>query len=325
VSPLRVPLVVAAKNEERSLGPCLDSLLASAAFAEARLDLRFDPLVVLDDCTDATDRVARSRGVRTLPSSGGKVEAQRAGLSPGAPFHVFSDADVAVDPETLLGLARAMIEEPGIEVAFPKKRPLPPERASAIARAIHVYNVHRGFSARRSWFNGKLFAIRNWSIPTRAEIAARAARLGPDRFYQAHLGLRAEDVYLSRTIVRARGPEALRETADGMLWFRAPETLRGAYRYYRRIRMEVERLDRLFPETREDPLRHGVRRTDPAAVARATPEEQRLFRLFQAMIAGFRALYAAERTFYLHASPWPCEGWTPIEETKRPIASGPGA
>jgi glycosyltransferase involved in cell wall biosynthesis len=313
-----IPLVIAAKNEERALGACLDSLLASAAFAEIHAGIRFDPVVVLDDCTDATGAVAAGRGVRTIRSSGGKVEAQRSGLVAGAPFHVFADADIAVEKETLAALARAM-EDPSVEVACPPRRPLAPQRRTPIARAIHVYNAHRGFSPQRTWFNGKLFAIRRWAIPTRAELAARLAGLSRDRFTQAHLGLRIDDVYLSRTIARKHGPGAIHETDEGLLWFRPPETLRGMYRYFRRMRMEIERLDRIFPETRATHEEHGIRRTDPAAVARATAEERRLFHFFQIAVKGCEIVYAAERAFYLHLARSRCADWTPIAETKRPI------
>ena len=141
-----------------------------------------------------------------------------------------------------------------------------------------------------------------------------------DRFYQAHLGLRVDDVYLSRTVAREHGPAAIRETETGALWFRPPETLRGMYRYFRRMRMEIERLDRIFPETRATHAKHGIRRTDAAAVARATDEERRLFLLFQAAVKGCEMVYAVERGFYLHVARSPCEDWTPIDETKRPIA-----
>jgi glycosyltransferase involved in cell wall biosynthesis len=315
-----IPLVIAAKNEERALGACLDSLLAAVELARSRAGLRFDPVVVLDDCTDATGAVAASRGVRTITSSGGKVEAQRSGLVPGAPFHVFADADIAVEGETLAALARAM-DDPSVEVACPPRRPLAPQRRTPIARAIHVYNAHRGFSAQRTWFNGKLFAIRSWAVPTLAELAPRLAALPHDRFYQAHLGLRVDDIYLSRTIARERGPAAIHETGEGALWFRPPETLRGMYRYFRRMRMEIERLDRIFPETRATHEKHGVRRTDPAAVARATREERRLFLLFRAAVKGCEIVYAAERAYYLHAARHPCSDWTPIDETKRPIVA----
>jgi glycosyltransferase involved in cell wall biosynthesis len=314
-----IPLVVAAKNEERSLGPCLDSLAEASALAEARCGVRFDPVVVLDDCSDGTEAVARARGVRTLVSSGGKVEAQRRGLVAGAPYHVFSDADIVVARETLAALVRVMRDCPEVEVACPPRVPLPPERGDVLARALHVYNRHRGFSAQRTWFSGKLFAIRRWHVPTREALGPRLAGWRHDRFYQWHRGMRVDDVYLSRMVLLGHGPGAIREVGEGAVYFRAPETLRGMYRYYRRMRMELERMDRLFPETRGVHERFGTRRTDPERLGRATPEERRLFGVFRAAMVGCRAVYALERAWYLYAARSPCADWEPIAETKRPI------
>lgn len=314
-----IPLVVAAKNEERTLGPCLDSLREAAALAEQRLGVRFELVVVLDDCSDGTEAVARARGVRTLVSSGGKVEAQRRGLVVGAPYHVFSDADIVVARETLAALAGVMRDCPEVEVACPPRVPLPPVRRDTLARALHVYNARRGFSAQRTWFSGKLFAIRRWHVPTREELGPRLAGWPKDRFYQVHRGMRVDDVYLSRTVVLRYGPGAIREVGQGAVYFRAPETLRGMYRYYRRMRMELERMDRLFPETREVHERYGKRRTDPELLERAAPEERWLFRLFRLAMVGCRAAYAIERAWYLYAARSPCLDWEPITETKRPI------
>jgi glycosyltransferase involved in cell wall biosynthesis len=314
-----IPLVVAAKNEERTLGPCLDSLREAATLAESRLGVRFDLVVVLDDCSDGTEAVARARRVRTLVSSGGKVEAQRRGLVAGAPYHVFSDADIMVARETLAALAGVMRDCPEVEVACPPRVPLPPGRGDALARALHVYNAHRGFSAQRTWFSGKLFAIRRWQVPTREELGPRLAGWREDRFYQMHRGMRVDDVYLSRMVVLRCGPGAIREVREGTVYFRAPETLRGMYRYYRRMRMELERVDRLFPETRRVHERFGRRRTDPELLGRATPEERRLFRLFGVAMVGCRAVYALERAWYLYAARSPCADWEPIAETKRPL------
>jgi glycosyltransferase involved in cell wall biosynthesis len=78
---MKIPVTIAAKNEEASLGACLDALLAAVEHGRGR-GFEFAVLVVLDDCTDRTEEVARARGVQVLHSSGGKVEAQRAGLAP---------------------------------------------------------------------------------------------------------------------------------------------------------------------------------------------------------------------------------------------------
>lgn len=307
-----VPVTIAAKNEEGCLGACLDALLASVEYAAAR-GIVCELLVVLDDCSDDTEGVARARGVRTLRASGGKVEAQRAGLREG-PFCVFVDADVLVTPPTLAALVEAMRARPEVVVASPPRRPLPPVARGWLAWALHVYNRERGFSSQRFWFNGKCFAMRGWSVPTRAELAHRIARLPVDRFYDYAAGMRVDDIYLSRMVVAAAGPSGLTETDEGCVVYRAPETWRGMYRYYRRMRMEFERVSALFPELDAAAARYGERRADRLATA---PLAGRVaYGTFTLALAVCMGLYRLERAYYQRFARTNCPAWPPVEETK---------
>lgn len=204
-----IPITVTAKNEERAIGRSLDALLESCARSREACDV----LVVLDDCTDGTARVVEQRGVRHVTSSGGKVEAQRRGVRP-SPFNIFADADIVCSPGVIAELIEVMRTREEVQVAFPHKQPMPPLRASALARGLHRYNQRR--PATRTWFSGKLFAIRHWDIPH---------------------GVKVDDMYLSAGL----SPEQLYETASS-IWFRAPETFAGMYAYYHRMRSEAERL-----------------------------------------------------------------------------------
>jgi glycosyltransferase involved in cell wall biosynthesis len=312
-----VPVTVAAKNEEQALGPCLDALLASMRYAAAR-GVECDLRVVLDDCSDGSEAVARARGVAIQHASGGKVEAQRAGLRPG-PFAVFVDADVLVTPPTLAALADLLRARPEVEVAFPPRTPLPPVGRGRLARALHVYNRERGFSSQRTWFNGKCFAIRRWHIPTRAELAPRIARLTDDRFHDYAAGMRVDDIYLSRRIVAERGPGALAETSEGCVYYRAPETFKGMYRYYRRMRMELERISALFPELEPAHRAHGARRAD--RLGDAPLAAQISYLEFQLALVLCRIGYRVERAYYMHLARSSCPAWPRVEETKCSLAT----
>lgn len=317
---MKIAVTVPAKNEEASLGPCLDALLAAVEVGRVH-GFEFEVLVVLDDCTDATEEVARGRGVATVRSSGGKVEAQRAGLAAraGEAFAVFVDADVLVTPPTLAALAAVMLARPAVRVASPPRWPLPPVRGGWLARALHLYNAARGFSSQRTWFNGKCFAIRGWDVPTRAELAPRLARLGEDNFYDYAAGMRVDDIYLSRRIVAEDGPGALVETAEGCVIYRAPETLRGMYRYYRRMRMEVERISGLFPELDHAHEKYGER--VPDLLATASLGERIAYWQFHGALALCMFGYRVERFYYRHLARRRCPAWPPIAETKCSLAT----
>jgi glycosyltransferase involved in cell wall biosynthesis len=317
-----IPVAVTARNEENTIGPCLSALRRAVAHAEARLPLRFELLAVLDDCTDRTEERARAvPGVGIVRASGGKIEAQRAAVRP-APFLVFCDADVHVEENVLFELSRVMLDEPAVQVAYPSKVPLQPRSRTLLAEALYVYNLRDGFQTARRYFNGKCFAIRSWSAPTLEELRPHLAGLPHDRFYQYHTGLRVDDIYLSRTILHQFGPEAIREVTAARIHFRPPETLVGMYRYYRRMRLEIERLDVLFPELRAAHEQHGRRQVDREALRRAPRRERFLFRYFYAALALCRAWYRVERFAYRRLARRNCPTWEPIAETKVPIPGG---
>jgi glycosyltransferase involved in cell wall biosynthesis len=316
-----VPLAVTAKNEERAIAACLESLRRAVAFAEARLPLRFDLVVVLNDCSDRTEEVVRREGVAMLHTTGGLVEAQRAAVRP-APFLVYSDADIAISEDTLAAVAGVMLERPEVMVAYPSKIPLPPRRRGLLAQALYVYNLHDGFQTRRQYFNGRFFAIRHWHIPGRAELHDRSAALPVDGFYRFGDGIRVDDIYLSRWVLHEWGPTAIVEVPEGRLWFRPPETLAGMYRYYRRMRMEIERLDVLFPELRAIHQRHGVRWYDWARVRQSSARERWLWRLFRLALVGCKVWYMGERFYYRHLARGGPPSWPPVEESKLPIECG---
>jgi hypothetical protein len=82
------------------------------------------------------------------------------------------------------------------------------------------------------------------------------------------------------------------------------------YRYYRRMRRELERIDALFPETRGAPPRR------PDLLATASPDERRAWRLFQLALAGCRLAYRAERIACDRLGMPPGDPWPAIAETK---------
>lgn len=301
-----IPVVVVAKNEERAIGACLDALATAGP--------RFVVRVVCDDCTDGTEAIARARGVDVLRSSGGKIAAQRLGSSGDAPYHVFCDADVVVSPDALSALTNAL-EDPRVLAASVPRVPVPPTRRTWLAEAVYVYNLRRGFRTEAGWISGRLFAVRRYDVPDVRGCAG-------DRWLALEGGLVAEDLYLSRRARHEGGPDALVETARGAVYFRPPETLRSVYRYYRRLRRELERTDALVPALRGV---HVSRATDLAALARAPLHEQRAFARFERTIRALDVVYRSERWLRRHVLRRPGVTWPRVDESKDAIESWPAA
>ena len=307
-----ITIGVTAKNEERAIGTCLESLIASVAFAEETVASRFQIIVVLDDCTDNTAGVVRKYGLPTIVSSGGLVEAQRQ-LADRRPFVLFCDADLLVDRVTIGALAGAMMNAPSLQVAYASKSPLPPSRRTLIAEALYSYNRTNGFQEKRRYFCGKCFAIRDWQVPTLAELQPRLRVLPQDHFYNFHAGMRIDDIYLSRDILKRYGGAAIREIPEAHVRFKPPQTFHGMYHTYLRMRMEIERLDLLFPDSRPA---HQRRSTDAAQTRQATRRELFLLRVFNFYLLLCRARYRLERFYYQRVSKEICPAWPIVSESK---------
>jgi len=309
-------LAITARNEERAIASCLRSIIRSVEVAEKQLPLSFDLVVIADDCTDQTVSIAQKfPRVRILASSGGKVEAQRR-VANMTPFVLFSDADILLTENTIIAVCRVMLEHPDVQIAYPSKQPLVPARRSLLASSLYCYNRVNGFQERRRYFNGKFFAIRDWRAPTIAELGPRLTQLPRDRFYDFHSGMRIDDIWLSRDILRRYGPDAIREADSGDIWYRPPETFTGMYRTYYRMRLEIERLNQLFPET--VPV-HQHRGYDWAAVRRASRKDRWLWRVFRIALLLCRVRYRAEKFYYQYLSPSVCAPWKSVEETKQSL------
>ena len=124
--------------------------------------------------------------------------------------------------------------------------------------------------------------------------------------------MRVDDVFLSRWVVERGGLAAL-AAARGRITYRAPETLLGMVHVYRRMRRELERVDRLFPELAAAGARYGHRRYD--ALPTRLDREAFDLMVFGAALSCCKLAYRIERrlTRAVGAS---LDPWPPIAETK---------
>jgi glycosyltransferase involved in cell wall biosynthesis len=316
---LTIPIGITARNEAANIRSLLASLRTSVAAAESALPVRFELHVLLNDNEDDTEQLlAGQPGLTIWHTRGGLVEAQRTLVNARrhAPFVIFADADIRIHPATITELAQALLTNPAIQIAYAEKTPLPPLRRSPLARALYLYNLREGYQTRRNYCNGQCFAIRRWQIPSPA--ALRWDPAADNRFLNLAAGIRTDDIYLSRELLQRAGPDAF-FCAPSAIAYRPPETLRGMFRKYQRMRLEIERLHHYFPQTRPAHDRWGRRRPDRSRLAAAPLDEKAYYLLFQSALLLCKAGYHAQRLWYSRFAATPCPTWLPVEETKEPI------
>jgi len=306
-----IPIGITARNEAKNIRALLASLRVAVARAEAACGLRFELHVLLNDNEDHTVSLLRDQRDLTIwQTYGGIVEAQRALVEarPGAPWILFTDADILIHPDTVTELSRAMRDHPDVEIASAEKYPLPPRRRTLLARALYYFNLREGYQTKRLYCNGQCFAIRCWDIPKPSGLRWNPAADNP--FLHLAAGIRCDDIFLSL----GRAPEALLCTPAG-IQYRPPETLQGMFRKYQRMRLELERMAYFFP--RERPR---GRRLDRTLLRQAPWREQALYGVFQAALLLCKGAYWAQRVYYSRWAKAPCPTWRPVEETKEPLA-----
>jgi hypothetical protein len=316
---LTIPIGITARNEAANIRSLLASLRTSVAAAESALPVRFELHLLLNDNEDDTERLlAGQPGLTIWHTRGGLVEAQRTLVNarPNAPFLIFADADIRIHPATITELTQALLTNPAIQIAYAEKTPLPPLRRSPLARALYLYNLREGYQTRRNYCNGQCFAIRRWHIPSPATL--RWDPGADNRFLNLAAGIRTDDIYLSRELLQRAGPDAF-FCAPSAIAYRPPETLRGMFRKYQRMRLEIERLHHYFPQTRPAHDRWGRRRPDRSLLAAAPLHEKAYYLLFQSALLLCKAGYLAQRLWYSRFAATPCPTWLPVEETKEPI------
>lgn len=98
-------VIVPAHDEEDHIAACLESILVAGRSRRLNGE-RVLVIAVLDDCSDDTERIARSFGARVVSVAARNVGIARAlgaqqALLEGARWLSFTDADSTVDPEWL--------------------------------------------------------------------------------------------------------------------------------------------------------------------------------------------------------------------------------
>ncbi|MBU1537286.1 glycosyltransferase family 2 protein [Myxococcota bacterium] len=314
-----IPVCINAKNEEHTIEGTLRTLIAATEVCKSKMDISFKLVLMLDDSTDNTAlRAQPFTNVEQVRCSGGLVAAQRlfAQRFKSAPYLIFCDGDILIGPDTIWKMANSM-ETSHVQVAYPEKIALQPSRKSLLARSLYYYNRNNGYQTKRHYFNGQLFAIRNWHIPLPHEIPKPLAR--DNNYLRLHEGIRCDDIYLSRDILHRFGVESI-ALVDAKIHYQPPETFRGMYRKYQRMVLEIRRLHHLFPEMVSTHSTHGKRKVVWSQVFEHGLAATLLYIHFLLHLTGCKYLLLLEEFWYKHLTTTECKTWKPILETKQPFS-----
>ncbi|WP_433390596.1 glycosyltransferase family 2 protein [Micromonospora sp. KLBMP9576] len=206
-----ISVVMAAHNEARVIGGCLDALLADAVPGE------LDIVVVANGCTDDTARVAAARpGVRVIEvTQAGKSNALNLGDSAARGFpRVYLDADVVLSPGALREMAAALTAGGGPLAVMPRRHMVTQGRSLAV-RAYYAVNT------RLPIFASALFGRGAMGV-------SAAGRRRFDRFPEQI----ADDLFLDSQF----SPDEKREVSGATSHVQAPRRTRDLVRTLARVR-----------------------------------------------------------------------------------------
>lgn len=224
---MRVVAGVTACNEERTIGPLLDSLLTARPFGEPIERIT----VVSSACRDRTEEIVREHAAReprvvliSEPERRGKAAAINSFLAsrpPGTDVTVIASADVLPEPGATEAIVAAFAD-PAVGMAG--GRPVPRNEGGALLdrMARLMWHLH-DCVARRSPKLGELVAVRSTLVD-----AVDAASPVDESSLESDVRARGGTlVYVPEAVIGNRGPSTFREwmsqrrrIAYGHLWLR---------------------------------------------------------------------------------------------------------
>lgn len=240
---------IAAKNEENCIFECLESVeKALLAYNQSS-----QILVCLNNCTDNTEeeviRFASSSVIEVLVlhSTGSLISAQRTIFyaTKVRPI-VFLDADSRITAKTL----RSLIEGLKMPVVLTYAKSVNRTSNNHLTLVTKVFNLYQTgkFLTKRYYFHGRVFATYEWNFPTELEILERAYNTNSFHLLKYGKGLLLDDVFLSAYLLNKYGDSAIKEIKTAKVEHRPIKKWRDWWRTYRRIRIEMIKIETWFSE-----------------------------------------------------------------------------
>lgn len=192
----KLSIIIPARNEERYIGNCLDSINAAAEKVSTQLEI----IVVLNRCSDKTEEIAKSRGCLVVSDERKNLACIRnTGVKASrAPAVLTIDADSRMSPNMLACIMQCLADEKiigGGVLILPERWSLGIFlTALCLLPIIFWYGISGGlFFFRRvdfdaiGGFNESLASVEDIDFARRLKAYARKSRRRFVNLYRAHI------------------------------------------------------------------------------------------------------------------------------------------
>jgi|GEM_PF-2036639 len=321
----KVIIGLPAKNEATSIFEALKSIGEAADYAGTPYQI----VVCINGCTDDTAGQVKKFilynpriNCSLINSRPGLVNAQRKIVETfPATIYVFPDADGKIERKSIKLLLDELHQRPELIVAYARTVSLDlPSKKKTLAEKIGWLYDYQKLLTPREYFHGRLFAIKNWSVPDNNDIRKRAMASRANRqllkYCSNNILLSADDIYLSSYIIDRYGLNAIKQVSEANCYSWPISSFRDWHNVYRRRNIEMEKMRRWFPEYNYL-WPHLNRRTDWQKWWRADWPDKLIWLAYLSMKAVFFFLLRGE-FFLLHFNFFhPSGQWKTTLSTKK--------
>lgn len=245
------------RNEEKSLYASLKSI--RDAVKDSKED-KIRIVICINGCTDKSEFIAEKfkkdhPDIRCdiIQSIEGLINAQRKIVELyNADVYVFPDADNIIDKNSINLLLRSLRLDSNLVVAYAKTKVLQDEKNKSLFHQIGLLYDTQRILTKRYYFHGRLFATREWFVPTDEEILKHATRSRRNaillKYCDNRILLSADDIFMSSYIMDKYGLKAIKQIDEAICYSWSVGSLRDWSNIYRRRNIEMEKMYRWFPE-----------------------------------------------------------------------------
>ncbi len=253
----KITLGIAARNEEKTIVANLESIFRAIKFTSRN---NITLVVCLNGCTDNTSKILQGFSKKNqknyfhiISSEEGLVTAQRKIIKEfPADIYIFSDADDIISENSVESLISTLEDNEDLVATYARTEPLVVQGKNNLCNKIaYLYDTQKMLT-KRYYLHGRLFALKDWFIPTENEILQRSAFGVIQKklmlYSLSGSPLLVDDIFLSSYLLDKYGVESIKQIDDALCYSWPTSSFSDWYRVYRRRNIEMEKMYKWFPE-----------------------------------------------------------------------------